>query len=240
MFWILALGYVLVYFHRQCPAVLAVDLMRDLQVDGTIMGLFGSLYFYPYAVMQLPAGLLSDSLGPRKTITLFFLIAVAGSFLLGFAPGIAWAIAGRLLVGIGVAMLFVPTLKVLSRWFDAREFATMTGILMAMGGLGSMISAGPLAFLSTVLGWRNSFYIVGAFTLVLALMVWFVVRDRPSDPGWPPLVKGSGGDNGPISLRAGIAIVTRERGFWILGAWFFFHPGDFFPFRRTLGRALSH
>ena len=73
-------------------------------------------------------------LGPRKTITLFFIVAFAGSVVLGLAPTVTWAIAGRTLVGIGVAMLFVPTLKILAEWFKPTEFAVMTGILLAMGG----------------------------------------------------------------------------------------------------------
>ena len=56
IFTILALGYVLVYFHRLCPAVLAVDMMQDLHATGTLTGLLGAAYFYPYALMQLPAG----------------------------------------------------------------------------------------------------------------------------------------------------------------------------------------
>jgi len=153
IFWILAFGYILVYFHRLCPAVVAVDMMRDLHAGGALLGLLGSAYFYPYALMQLPAGLLSDSWGPRRTITLFFTIAFAGSLLLGFAPSLFWAIVGRTLVGLGVSMLFVPTMKVLAEWFRIREFVTMTAILMAMGGLGSLTAATPLA----LTGWAGGF-----------------------------------------------------------------------------------
>ena len=143
VFWTLALGYVLVYFHRLCPAVVAVDMMADLEAGGTLLGILGSAYFYPYAVMQLPAGLLADSWGPRRTITLFFLVACAGSLLLGLAPTVFWAVTGRMFVGLGVSMLFVPTMKVLAEWFEAREFAFMTGILMAMGGVGTFASTKP-------------------------------------------------------------------------------------------------
>ena len=80
IFALLALGYMLVFFHRICPAVLAVDLMHDLKAGGALTGLLGAVYFYPYAVMQLPAGLLSDSWGPRNTITLFFGIACGDEF----------------------------------------------------------------------------------------------------------------------------------------------------------------
>ena len=117
IFWILAFGYVLVYFHRLCPAVVAIDMMKDLNAGGALTGFLSAAYFYPYALMQLPAGLLSDTWGPRKTITLFFIIAFAGSVILGFAPSVALAILGRTLVGIGIAMLFVATMKVLAEWF---------------------------------------------------------------------------------------------------------------------------
>ena len=163
IFWILALGYVLVYFHRMCPAVVAVEMMRDLKAGGSLIGFLAAAYFYPYALMQLPAGLLSDSWGPRKSITLFFSVAFLGSVLLGMASNTAWAILGRTLVGVGVAMIFVPTMKVLSEWFRQREFATMTGILMAMGGIGSLSATTPLALISSWIGWRLSFIVVGYF-----------------------------------------------------------------------------
>ena len=143
LFSLLALGYILVYFHRICPAVLAVDLMRDLEAGGSLAGMLGAAYFYPYAAMQLPAGLLADSWGPRRTISVFFLLAAAGAVLLGLAPTIRWAIAGRALVGAGVAMLFVSTLKILvddirkkispnkcsaSEWLDVMRTAHHLGL----------------------------------------------------------------------------------------------------------------
>ncbi|MES0349998.1 MAG: MFS transporter, partial [Desulfobacteria bacterium] len=229
-FWILAFGYILVYFHRLCPAVVAVDMMRDLHAGGALLGLLGSAYFYPYALMQLPAGLLSDSWGPRRTITLFFTIAFAGSLLLGFAPSLFWAIVGRTLVGLGVSMLFVPTMKVLAEWFRIREFATMTAILMAMGGLGSLTAATPLALLSNWMGWRLSFVIVGILTLLLAILVWLFVRDRPADLGWPSPSEPSGPAPPPIGLVEGMKKVLTYPRFWPLAIWFFFDCAVFFSF----------
>ena len=230
IFWILALGYVLVNFHRICTAVVAVDMMRDLAAGGTLVGILGSAYFYPYAVMQLPAGLLADSWGPRRTIATFFTVAFAGSVLLGAAPSATWAIAGRVLVGIGVSMLFVPTMKVLAEWFRQSEFATMTGILMAMAGLGALTAAAPLAWMSGWIGWRLSFVAVGVATLALALLAWVFVRDRPSDLGWPAPQQGPSSSPGPISLSEGVRRVLTHPPFWPLAAWFFFECAVFFSF----------
>jgi len=230
IFWILAFAYIMVYFHRLCPAVLALDMMKDLKTGGALIGFLGAAYFYPYALMQLPAGLLSDSWGPRRTITLFFCLAFLGSVLLALAPSVFLAIVGRTLVGIGVSMLFVPTMKVLAEWFRPREFATMTGILMAMGGVGSLIAAAPLAALSSWIGWRSSFMAVGVFTLLLAILVWLFVRDRPSDFGWPTLHESKAPSGGAPGLMQGVKKVLTYRYFWFLGVWFFFTLGIFFSF----------
>jgi sugar phosphate permease len=230
IFCTLSCGYMLVYFHRLCPAVVAVDMMQDLKTGGALTGLLGAAYFYPYAVMQLPAGLLSDSWGPRRTITIFFVIACGGSLLLGYAPSALWAVAGRTLVGIGVAMLFVPTMKILAEWFRVDEFAFMTGILMAIGGLGSLIAATPLAWLSAWIGWRMSFVVVGGITLALAVLVWLVVRDRPADCGWPSPAEHQQSDTRPIALLDGVRGVVGCSAFWPLAVWFFCECAVFFSF----------
>jgi len=230
IFSILACGYILVYFHRLCPAVLAVDMMRDLQTTGALTGLLGAAYFYPYALMQLPAGLLSDSWGPRNTITLFFIIAFAGSVLLGLAPSVSLAILGRTLVGLGIAMLFVPTLKILAEWFHAREFAVMTGILMALGGVGSLSAATPLAALSAWIGWRLSFVAVGFFTLALAILVYFFVRNKPADMEWDSPAEQPQSSAAPISLMEGVRKVLTCRAFWPVAIWFLFDCAVFFSF----------
>lgn len=230
IFWILAFGYILVYFHRLCPAVVAVDMMHDLRAGGALLGLLGSAYFYPYALMQLPAGLLSDSWGPRRAITLFFTVAFAGSLLLGLAPSLFLAIVGRTLVGLGVSMLFVPTMKVLAEWFRIREFATMTAILMAMGGVGSLTAATPLALLSNWMGWRLSFVVVGILTLLLAILVWLFVRDRPADLGWPSPSEPAGPSPPPIGLMVGVKKVLTCPRFWPVAVWFFFDCAVFFSF----------
>lgn len=231
IFWILAFGYILVYFHRLCPAVVALEMMRDLKAGGGLLGFLASAYFYPYALMQLPAGLLSDSWGPRKTITLFFCLAFVGCLLLGLASTPFGAIFGRALVGLGVAMLFIPTMKILAVWFRIREFAMMTGILVGMGGIGSLFAATPLALISSWIGWRMSFVLVGVLTLSLALLVWLVVRDRPAELGWPSPKETSEGEPwSSISLTSALKTVVTSRAFWPVAVWFFFDCGVFFAF----------
>ena len=233
IFSILALGYCLVYFHRLSPAVMAVELMQSFETTGAIIGLLGSAYFYPYAIMQLPAGLLSDSLGPRKSVTIFLLIACAGTLLFAAAPGIGVAIFARVLVGLGVCMVFVPTLKVVSQWFSRGEFSMMAAILNAIGGVGVLAAAAPLAFLTDRLGWRMTFVAIGLMTLLLAGAVWTWVRNRPEDIGLPPedsaeIKPGASPATEEVPLFEGMKMVFRNRHFWAIAIWFFSTCGIFF------------
>ena len=233
VFLVLATGYLLVYFHRLCPAVVAVDMMTDLKAGAGLMGLLASAYFYPYALMQIPSGILSDTWGPRKTITSFFVLAGFASMLFGLAPSATWAVVARVLVGLGVALLFVPTLKIMTRWFRTNEFATMMGLLVATGGLGVLSAAMPLALLSGILGWRGSFVLVGALTLAMAAAIWILVRDTPEEKGFPPIegAAASAGRKGPaIGTWQGLWMVARSPRFWPVALWFFFSSGIFLSF----------
>lgn len=239
VFSLLAAAYFLVYFHRLSTAVVAVDLMRDLQASGTLIGLLAAAYFYPYALMQIPAGLLADSWGTRRTVTIFFFLAGIASVVFSLATTAWWAILARVLVGVGVAMLLVPTLKVLTTWFQPTEFATTTGLLMGIGALGALGAATPLAWMSNWLGWRHSFLIIGLVTVILAIGVWIVVRDRPENLGWPPIspvtVTGASNLSTSLSLRTGVKLVLSTPAFWVLAVWYFFSCGTFFTFAGLWG-----
>jgi sugar phosphate permease len=216
IFGILGTAYILAMFHRLAPAVVAVDMMRDLKTGGALMGILSSAYFYPYALMQIPAGLLSDSWGPRRSVALFFIFASAGSVALGFAQSVGMAIAARIIVGIGVATVFVPTLKILTNWFEPAKFVRMTGILMSLGGVGAYMASAPLALLSDAFGWRGSMIVIGGFTGLIALAVWWLVKDTPQERGYPPLRWTINPENmgSKIGLLSGIGLVLKTPAFW--------------------------
>ncbi|MGB2688689.1 MAG: MFS transporter [Desulfobacterales bacterium] len=241
IFIVLALAYLFVYFHRLSLSVVANDLIKDFKTTASVMGLLGSTYFYCYAFMQFPAGLLSDSLGPRKSVTFFLIIASAGSIIFGFAPTIKIAFLGRVMVGLGVSMVFIPTMKILSRWFHPHEFAFMTGILNAIGGIGVLAATWLLALMTLFFGWRISFELIGCCTFIIVVLVWFIVRDHPEDKGWPSigeLGKEKGKVSGPVKqipLLQGVRRVISEKYFWPVAIWFFFDCGIFFGFGALWG-----
>lgn len=236
IFSTLALAYFFVYFHRLSLSIVADSLVKDFNSSAGTIGLLGSIYFYCYAAMQLPAGLFSDSVGPRRTVTVFLVAASGGSLLFGLAPNIETAFVGRILVGFGVSMVFIPTMKILSQWYYPHEFASMAGILNAVGGAGVMAATWLLAMMTEAFGWRISFELIGGCTFVIVVLGWIIIRDRPQDKGWPAiadLAPKSGSPPAPtqsIPLLTGMRQVAGNPHFWPLALWFFFDCGIFFGF----------
>ena len=101
MLAVMGVIYFLACLHRVAPTVIARDLMLEFGADATALGLMSSAYFYLYAAIQPSVGVLSDTMGPRRVITIFTLIATAGTVLFGTAVNMPMAAVGRALIGIG-------------------------------------------------------------------------------------------------------------------------------------------
>ena len=80
----------LAFFHRVAPGSIAADQREAYHASATLLGFIGAFYFYPYAVMQLPSGVLADSIGPRRLFTGGSLVAGVGSLVFAFAPDVGW------------------------------------------------------------------------------------------------------------------------------------------------------
>ncbi|MEM2726968.1 MAG: MFS transporter, partial [Archaeoglobaceae archaeon] len=181
IFAVLACIYFFVYFHRTSPAVMADEIMKEFAISALAVGILSSAYFYPYAVLQIPVGVLSDIKGAKWTVMVFTSIAFFGVFTFALAYSYEMTVFSRFLIGIGVAGVYVPTIKIISVWFKQNEFATATGILFAIGNLGAILSAYPLALAIEILGWRLPFASVALITLILLFLTWKIVSDAPSN-----------------------------------------------------------
>lgn len=198
IFSILILTYVLVYFHRMAPGVVSEYLMADFQITGTRLGALSAIYFFVYAAMQLPSGVLADTLGTRTSIIGGNLTAGIGSILFGMAPSFEMACIGRFLVGLGVSVVFISIMKNNAVWFHARVFGLMSGVTLLIGNLGSVTAAGPLSALLSVFAWRSIFISIGLFSLALGVAGFFIVRNRPEDLGYTAPNPRVPVDNGPV------------------------------------------
>lgn len=168
----------LALFQRMSLAAVARDLIDELGLSASEMGALGSFYFYPYALLQIPVGLLVERWGPRRLISLSLSIAGIGGLIFALAPDFLWISIGRTLIGFGMAGIFIPSLKLISVWFPARDIALWTGIHMAIAGCGVLFAGRPLVELVLRFGWSNAFLMAAIITLFMAGASWLIIRDE--------------------------------------------------------------
>lgn len=180
MVWGLAVSFYFYEFLLQVsPGVMVPDLMRDFKVNATQLGNLSAVYFYVYAGMQIPVGMLLDRFGPRRLLTFAAIACALGSFIFASAPFLTVACIGRMLTGLGSAFAAISCLKLAANWFPLNRFALLTGLTVMVGMLGAINGQAPLAMLIDALAWRNSMFVLGIAGLVLTFFIYFVVRDTP-------------------------------------------------------------
>ena len=153
------------------PSVMTHELMQDLQVDAIGLGLMSSFYYYTYAAMQVPAGILFDRFHVVKLVIIALLICMAGAFCFASSHGLWLGAIARLLMGFGSAFAFVAVLIVAARSFPQQHFALLVGIAQLLAALGAMSGGLPLAHGVAQLGWRLTMFTFMAIGALLILLI---------------------------------------------------------------------
>ncbi len=239
--------YFLVYFHRVSPAALAQEFTREWVVTGSVLGIMSSLYFYMYAAVQIPSGMFTDTLGPKRLILFSASSMAAGCCVSYVATSFGMVAFGRALIGLGAGFTFVPLVKLLRYWFRRMEFARMVGLTVSIGNVGAFFAATPLIILMSRVGWRNSFLIVALITITLVFLNLRFVADRPEEMGFPPLEDADpeeldGESNGALqTIKRGFYIWFHNRTFLMLGVMIFLLYGTLMGFEGLwAGPFLAH
>lgn len=204
-----ALFYFYENFLQVSVSVIVDDLMRELHVSASQMGNLSAFYLYPYAILQIPVGILVDRYGPRRLLTSATVICALGAILFGMSHTFAMAAAGRFMMGFGSAFAAVSCMQIAASWLPLGRFALLTGSMLTIGMLGSFAAQGPLATIIPHLGWRNTIIAFGIFGILLAAIIYAVLRDRKvSDNLKTKKTLGPG-------LFAGFKHVFKNKQIWI-------------------------
>ena len=186
--WTVAsLAHTIGLFHRAAMAPIADRVMADFSITAVAFGSLSAVYFYVYALMQIPSGALADTMGPRKTITAGLLLSAVGSTVMGAAPSFTVLFLGRLLVSFGVSVVWLSVVKLIMEWFRPQESGTTVGFSATLSNLGHLAATTPLALLVMWIGWHLSLITVGQITFILAVANWFIIKENPAQVGLSPI-----------------------------------------------------
>jgi len=224
-------AYVLSFFQRFAPAGIAPDLVAAFNTTASSLGVLAATYFYVYTLMQVPTGILVDTLGARLILLLGGIVGGAGSLLFGLAVTLDLALLGRTLIGFGVSVTFIAMLKIIAVSFDERRFASLVGVAMLIGNLGSVLAGAPLSWLAQVTGWRGVFVGLAAVSLFLGLACWWLLRETPASSAGAPEPKAASRPRFDRTLvLSGLLLVLRNRQTWPVVCVNFGICGSFFAF----------
>lgn len=220
MFLIFALAYVVSYGMRTINAVIAPDLVADLQLSASELGLLASAYFLTFAIMQLPVGLLLDRYGPRRVDALLMLVTAAGCTLFAMANTFTWLWLGRALIGVGVSACLMAAVQAYALYFKPHLQGSMSSWMLTAGSVGAILVTTPVHHALPLIGWRGVFGLVAIVCLIASAALWWGLPRLPF-PG-----RGTRLAN----LVPGYLVIFRTAHFWRVAPLATFVQGGFMAF----------
>lgn len=204
---VMVLSYAIKFFHSLSMGVVKDRIIAEFALTETTFVSIGNTFFYIYLIMQIPTGLLVDTMGARKTAAYGTFVSAIGIVLFSFSQGVALLFIGRGMVGLGTSVVFVSILKIQSQWFKESEFGTMTGITCFIGVLGGAVAQTPLAIMVSTIGWRSAFRGIGIASIVVAAAIYIIVRNTPEELGMASIEELEGETKEKNTLHENISIM---------------------------------
>jgi len=208
--------YLIAFFQRVAPAVLTKELSLEFQLSAAALGNLSAFYFYSYVAVQIPTGLAVDRWGPRRLLTAGAALTTLGTLMFALAPSMAWASAGRLVIGAAVGVAFVSMLKLVTHWMPARMFAFVSGVALVVGVAGATAAGAPLRAASDAFGWRPVMVAAAAVTALATVAIWLVVRDDPAQRGYASYYPAEARRHQAPGMGAQLREALSYRNTWLL------------------------
>lgn len=212
-----AAAYFLSSLFRAVIGVISPELAREFSLSPQDLGALASLYFYAFAFAQIPAGVLLDRFGPRRAEGGLILAAAAGALLFCFADSFAALGAGRVLIGIGVAICFAAPLKAAAVWYPPEKQVALSGWIMLIGGLGASFATKPVELALAYFDWRALFAGLAVLSVLAAAGIVWAIRDIPVEREQRSM----------IEQWRGLGGLLVHRRFWWVMPWAFTGMGTF-------------
>lgn len=171
-------GYFVSYLYRSVNAIIGPDLAREFELTASGLGLLTGIYFFAFALFQLPLGILLDRYGARRVNASLLIVAAAGAMWFSLARSAAELTFARALIGLGVSGCLMSTLTAFALWHPAERLGTMFGVAFASGMLGALAATVPLELALRFFDWREIFRGAAALTIAVSLVLWLVVPER--------------------------------------------------------------
>ncbi len=177
------------YFLRTNISVAGHAIMRDFHLTQTQMGTVFSAFVLGYTLFQIPGGMLADRYGPRIVLAVAAVLWGIFTCLAGIVGKISLLtglsvlnalIVLRFVLGLSEGPMFPASARAIANWFPLAERARANGLAIAGASIGSFSMPPLVTWMVLHLNWQSSFYIVGAFSVLIAVVWVCYMRDDPA------------------------------------------------------------
>lgn len=173
----------LLYLYRfmadVLPSAMTTQLMTSLSIHAVGLGWITSMFYYGYAPMQIPVGMIYDRFNPSRILFIAFAACGLATIAFGISDYYSLTLVTRVVIGVCASFGYVGTLIIGASWFPPRYFATYGGFAQVIGVAGGMIGQAPFAALAHHVGWHAAAISVGVLGVCLAFLVLFIVKMGP-------------------------------------------------------------
>ncbi len=209
---------------RTVMAIIGPVLAVEFSLSGRELGLLAASMLAAYAVAQLPDGVALDRLGPRRVQGALSLLAAAGFAVFALSDSLGGFVLARVIIGVGVSAGLIAVIKANTQWFAPAKVARVTGIAVAIGGLGSVLTTAPVQAALPSLGWRGVLWLLCAIAAAVALWIFLSVPDEACGRKAGRTEGRAVGDGIGLPLAALLALRTGGRDtvgpqFHVFGRW---------------------
>jgi predicted MFS family arabinose efflux permease len=189
-------------------AIIGPVLAVEFSLSGSELGLLAACMLAAYAVAQLPDGIALDRLGPRRVQGALSLLTAAGFAVFALSDSLGGFVLARVIIGVGISAGLMAVIKANTQWFAPAKVARVTGIAVAIGGLGSVLTTVPVQAALPSLGWRGVLWLLSAIAAAVALWIFLSVPEKPA----------AARQRGPGAELSVMASIYRSPLFWRFGS----------------------
>jgi MFS transporter, ACS family, glucarate transporter len=178
---LICLMYAITYIDRVNVSTAALVFKKDLHLSNAQVGFIFSAFAYPYVLLTVFGGWLSDRLGARRALTWSSLTWAAATLWTGMTFGFTTMLLSRILLGVGEGATFPIATRAMCDWIPKRKRAFSQGLTHSSSRLGAALTPPLVAWLIAFCTWRGSFFVLGLTSLAWASAWWLWFRDAPGD-----------------------------------------------------------
>jgi sugar phosphate permease len=173
--------YAITYIDRVNVSTAASVFKKDLHLTNAQVGLVFSAFAYPYLILQIIGGWISDRFGARLTLTVSAIIWATATLFTGLVGGLASMLVARVMLGLGEGATFPTATRAMSDWTPEGKRGFAQGITHSSARLGNALTPPLVAWLIVLVTWRGSFVLLGIVSLAWAVVWLWYFRDDPGE-----------------------------------------------------------